>query len=65
MDILVKESLKRLNEAVEAINWESLEEGRREKRLDSNKANELKSRIRKSLLSVDVLKAALKSLPFQ
>lgn len=65
MDVLVKESLERLNEAINSINWEFLEEGKRENALESHKANKLRYGIRKAIRSVDVLKAVLKSLPFQ
>jgi len=65
MDILVKESLERVNEAVNAISWVDLEEGKKRGSLDYAKVSKLKITLRRALRSVDVLKAALKSLPFQ
>ena len=65
MDALIKESLERVNTAVNNINWEVLEEGKKGGRLDIQEANELKFGLRKAIRSVDVLKSALKSMPFQ
>ncbi len=63
MDVLVKESLKRLNEAVSNINWEILEEVRKTHVWhDINDSREIDREIHKSLLAVDVMKSALKSV---
>ena len=65
VDILVKESLERVNEAINSISWEDLEEGKKKGNLDYPKASKLRIALHRAVRSVDVLKSVLKSMPFQ
>ncbi len=63
MDVLVKAAMDRVNEAVTAIHWTSLEEisAKRASRVPAGENLEVS--IAKAVHAVDALKAALLSIP--